>query len=85
MALNQTKIKLLKLNKLVLSIYLNLMKLQLDQAQLLIKILEIKMYFFEILFEAIKAMLKLRFHQNVQRLPTMLLFLGIASLTLVLN
>ena len=41
--------------------------------------------FIRILFQAIKAMLKLRFHQTAQGLPTMLLFLGIASLTLVLN
>ena len=79
------KIKPLKLKKHVFNIYLNLMKLQLDQAQLLIKILKTKMCLFEILFQAIKAMLKLRFHETAQGLPTMLLFLGIALLTLVLN
>ena len=59
-ALN-TKIKTLKLKKHVLSIYLNLVKIQLDQAQLLIIILKTKMCLFEIL-QAIKAMLRLRFH-----------------------
>ena len=49
------------------------------------KILKTKMCLFKILFRAIKATLKLRFHQTAQGLPTMLLFLGIASLTLVLN
>ena len=72
MALN-TKIKPLKFKKRALNIYLNLIKLQLDQAQLLIIILKTKMC----LFEAINAMLKLRFHQTAQGLPTML-FLGIA-------
>ena len=79
MALN-TKIKPLKFKKRALNIYLNLIKLQLDQAQLLIIILKTKMC----LFEAINAMLKLRFHQTAQGLPTML-FLGIALLTLVLD
>ena len=83
MALN-TKIKLLKLKKHVLNSYLNLMKLNLDQAHLLVMILKTKMCLFEI-FQAIKTMLKPRFHQTGQELPTMLLFLGIASLTLLLN
>ena len=83
MALN-AKIKPLKLKKHVLNIYLNLMKLQLDQARLSIIILKTKMCLFEI-FQTIKAMLKLRFHQTAQGLPTMLLFLGISSLRLVLN
>ena len=68
----ETKIKPLKL---ILNIYLSLIKLQLDQGQLLIIILKTKICLFEI-FQAIKAMLKLRFHQTVQGLPTMLLFLG---------
>ena len=83
MALN-TKIKPLKLKKHVLNINLNLMKLQLDQGQLLIIILKTKMCLFEI-FQGVKAMLKLRFHQTAQGLPTMLLFSEITSLTLVLN
>ena len=83
MALN-TKIKPLKLKKHVLNINLNLMKLQLDQGQLLIIILKTKMCLFEI-FQAVKAMLKLWFHQTAQGLPTMLLFSRITSLTLVLN
>ena len=41
-------------------------KAKLDQAQLLIKILKTKICLFEILFQAIKAMLKLRFHQTAQ-------------------
>ena len=83
MALN-TKIKPLILKKHVLNIYLNVIKLQLDQAQLLRKILKIKMCLFEI-FQAVKAMLKLGFHQTVQGLPTIIFFGGIALLTLVLN
>ena len=83
MALN-TKIKALKLKKYVLNIYLNLIKLQLDQGQFLLIILKTKMCLFEI-FQATKAILKLQFHQTEQGLPTMLLFLGIASLTLVIN
>ena len=82
MALN-TKIKPLIFKKRALNIYLNLIKLQLDQAQLLIIILKTKMCLFKI-FKAINAMLKLRFHQTAQGLPTML-FLGIALLTLVLD
>ena len=82
MALN-TKIKPLIFKKRALNIYLNLIKLQLDQAQLLIIILKTKMCLFEI-FKAINAMLKLRFHQTAQGLPTML-FLRIALLTLVLD
>ena len=83
MALN-IKIKPLKLKKIVLNIYLNLIKLHLDQAQLSIIILKSKTCLLEI-FQAIKAMLKLRFHQTAQVPLTMLLFLGIASLILVLN
>ena len=82
MALN-TKIKPLIFKKRALNIYLNLIKLQLDQAQLLIIILKTKMCLFEI-FKAINAMLKLRFHQTAQGLPTML-FLGIELLNLVLD
>ena len=55
------KIKSLKLKKHVLNTYLNLIKLQLDQARSLIIILKTKMCLFKI-FQAIKTMLKLRFH-----------------------
>ena len=74
----------LKLKKHVLNIFLNLMKLQSDQGHLLMIILKTKMCLFE-MFQAIKVMLKLRFHQTAQGLLTLLLFSGIASLTLVLN
>ena len=47
--------------------------------------LKTNMCLFKILFQAIKVMLQLRFHQTAQGLPTMLLFLGIASLTLEMN
>ena len=59
-ALN-TKIKTLKLKKHVLNINQNLIKLQLDQAQLLTIILKTKMCLIEIL-PAIKAMLRLQFN-----------------------
>ena len=65
MAMN-TKIKPLKLKKHALNICLNLIKLQLDQGQLLMIIPKTKMCLFE-MFQAVKAILKVTVQLNSAR------------------
>ena len=79
-----TKIKPLKLKKHALNICLNLIKLQLDQGQLLMIIPKTKMCLFE-MFQAVKAILKVTVRLNSARTSNNAVILGIALLTLVLN
>ena len=79
-----TKIKPLKLKKHALNICLNLIKLQLDQGQLLMIIPKTKMCLFE-MFQPVKAILKVTVQLNSARTSNNAVILGIALLTLVLN